>query len=564
MTRTVNLHLAGACKVPPGSSGVYVATGDYDPPAQNHSTILFTDQPGQTIDGIPNDVASLSLTAEADDGEWLGVSLVPSAGDVDMLFLPSGSPCALSIPVGFLAQATLGASSASTLVVAPGIDAKNEKYPSFAIDLSKGHVAQMANGLTQPRVRAAFAALGDGRAVVSGGVTTSNPVFLGNAQIFDESSNDFEPQPCSLPEERADHASVALADGEVLLVGGQNLDGLLAQTALFSADSCRANESNSPTLIVPRINPVALRLADGSVLVGGGFSDAAATTPVGLVEFFSADASQPLAQQPVPAKSPSGFVALEGGGALYVGAGDGTNVNAWFVDKSGAQQIASIAATDVKLFAHAGGGAVLWNGTSWLLFNPWNEMTPFSVIASPTTGPAVDSPIATSDPGMRAWVNDDGTVSVWRDSVRNAFASDDTFLTAQTQTALLAPDSYPPPAFDSTLGLTLDPGQTVFVSDSRYLDVAIDVASTGASPPHVVLRVPTGDIEVGGALCPYSPNSTISSVHVVREGALVQFAAGGAFSTCTTIDPTVRVAVGIRGADGGSRALDLHVARRAR
>lgn len=101
-----------------GSSGEYVATGDYDPPTQNHSSILATDAPGQTIDGIPNGVESLSLMATPkDSSQWQGVSLVPTMGNVDMLLLPAASSCALSTNVGFpIAGMTFGAVSGQTLI----------------------------------------------------------------------------------------------------------------------------------------------------------------------------------------------------------------------------------------------------------------------------------------------------------------------------------------------------------------------------------------------------------------------------------------------------------------
>ncbi len=552
-----------------GSSGEYVATGDYDPPTQNHSSILATDAPGQTIDGIPNGVESLSLMATPkDSSQWQGVSLVPTMGNVDMLLLPAASSCALSTNVGFpIAGMTFGAVSGQTLIAtsAPVKKGEGTIFPSFSVDLTQGRIAQMTQGLTVPRIRAAFASLGDGRAIVSGGVRISG-VFEQTAQVFDEANGDFDPSPFQLEVDRADHAAVTLASGAMLLVGGQNLDGLITASALISFDASQStwavNESNT-TALTARIHPTAIRLANQNILVGGGFSDAAGTVPVGLVEFLSPDASSVVATQPVPPQPIQSFVALEGGGALMVTVGISPNV--YFVNESGATPIDSIgSATDAKLFSRAAGGAILWTGSSWLSFDPWKTANAYFLPIANTSGPAMDSPIATSDPGMRAWVNDDGTVSLWRDSVRNEFASDDTFLTADTLTNLLAPDTIPAPSSDPTLGLSLVSGETVFVSDSRYLDVQVDVSSTGASLPLVVLRAPSGDIAVGGNSCPFLPSTTASAVHVMRIGPLVQFAAGGAISTCTTIDPSERVSVGIRGGSSESRVLDLHVARLAR
>ena len=266
------------------------------------------------------------------------------------------------------------------------------------------------------------------------------------------------------------------------------------------------------------------------------------------------------------------FVALDGGGALLVTADPNTPAQAWFISPNASPALVATlgVVTDVKLFTRAppdsstsGGGAVLWTGSAWLAFDPWSG-TFSAIAASPSQGPDAASPIASADPGLRAWVSTDGSVSLWRDSVRNAFATDDVFLSAQTGTSLVAPDTIPGPAFDTQQGIALGAGQTVFVSDARYLDVDVDVTVSGASLPLVVLRSSTGEIEVGGQSCPYPASASVSAVHVLRTGPLVQVAAGGAFSTCATMDPSTRVAVGVRGGTSGSRAKDLHVTRLAR
>ncbi len=563
VTRTVNLHLAGTCKIPGGSAGDYVATGDYDPPAQNHSAFLQTDAPSQPIDGIPENVASLALLANAppDLASWQGVALVPSSGNLDMLLLPAASSCALATKVGFAPGMILGAVSAQTLVVSGGVVTNGVQPLSFRASLESGHVAALQTGIRKPRLRAPISQLGttNGLSIVSGGVTASTPVLLANAEIYDDSAGDFTGDFVALTEPRADHASVTLVSGDVMLVGGAN-PKVMATTERIDAKTLHATESGMPFLTSARAKPYALRLADGSILVGGGVDDN--SLPVSSVELFSPDLSTHTTQT-VSIGPMNAFAALEGGGALLVTADATTPAQAWFIAPSTQPtQIATLGiVTDLKLFPHATGGALLWNGTAWLAFDPWTGQ--FSALATaPKTGPDVDSPITTSDPGMRAWVNDDGTLSLWRDTVRNAFASDENFLT--TDTTLLAPDTIPAPSFDTQQGLTLVAGQSVFVSDSRYLDVDIDVTSAGASLPLVVLRSFAGEIEVGGASCPYPSSATVAAVHVVRAGPLVQFAAGGAFSTCATLDSSIRVAVGVRGGGATSRITALRVARSAR
>ncbi len=96
VTRVVNLNVTTACPLPNDSFGEYVATGDFEPPASNHSRILATDQAGQSIDGVPADVQSLALLVTPPDAtQWEAVALVPPTGDFDMLLLPTASACAL-------------------------------------------------------------------------------------------------------------------------------------------------------------------------------------------------------------------------------------------------------------------------------------------------------------------------------------------------------------------------------------------------------------------------------------------------------------------------------------
>ncbi len=564
VTRTVNLHVLPDCTIPAGSSGFYVATGDYEPAFPNRSSLVVTDQPA-AIDGVPSNAASLALQATPpDETQWLGVSLVPPSGDVDILLLPAASACPLVGSVGFDPAMVFEAVSPHT-IVATGATVGNGLQPSFRVDLDTGHVAQIAagSGIGTPRLGAATAILDGARAMVTGGI--GGGIARSSAEIFDESTGVFEPAPISLQEARANHGAVTLASGDVLLAGGQNENGLLTATERvhFDGASWRGVEGTTASLVAPRANPFVLRLADGTVLVGGG-TDAAG--PVSLLEFFSADATTET-NVPFHARAHEAYVALDGGGALYVAAPDATDTpdfrRAWFVPPGGSPQPidsdVTAPLTDPKLFARAGGGALLWTGTAWLAFDPWTGFAPAS--PAPPTGPDPTAPIATPDPGLRAWVRSDGSVAVWRDDVRNTFATDATYLTSTSATAMLAPDdSSSPPAFDPVTGLDLKADRTVFVADARYLDVDVDVRATGA-PPLVVLRGAGSEVVVGGASCPYPPTAGPTRVHVERRGAFVSYTLGWMLDHCATIAPDARISVGIRGGGAGTHALDFSVTR---
>jgi hypothetical protein len=546
VTRFVTLHQTQSCMVPSGSSGKYVATGDFQPLAENLAQqALAIDAAGLTIDGVPGNVKSLALLAESPtpSAVWLGAALVPDTGDVDMLLLPQTSACALNgNGVGFDGQMVFAAVSSKT-IIALGATVGGST-PSYRIDLTTGRVAKMTNPIGKPRTSAAVATFGDSSALVIGGL--SGLVAQQTFELFDE-TNEFSPVAFQLQTARADHGAVALANGDVFVAGGAGVgNALIAQTErlTFDGTTWRSNQSTTPALQVARTNPYVLRLADGTVMVGGGLDVNAA--PVTLVEFFSADGSTALQPTNVPATGANAFVALDGGGALFVDAS--APQHAWFVAPNVSIQITPDVSglTDVKLFPRAGGGALLWTGTTWLAFDPW---TGFSALAgAPSSGPDASSPITSPDPGMQAWVAPDGSgggnVVVWRDAVRNAFATEGPYLVSDT--SFMTPDAVLAPMFTNG-ALPLSSTQAAFVADARYLDVAVQV--DGA---HIVIRAPSGEVDVGDCVGPIQPSETL---YVERHGATVTFAQnGGPLIPCAAIDPSARVAVGVRG-NGAARNL---------
>ncbi len=554
VTRFVTLHQTQSCMVPSGSVGKYMATGDFEPLAENLAQQpLAIDVAGLTIDGVPGNVKSLALLATPlDSSVWLGAALVPGADDIDMLLLPQASACALNgAGVGFASQMVFAAVSSKTLI-ALGATIKSSA-PSFRIDLGTGLVSMMSNPIGKPRTHAAVAAFGDGRAFVIGGVNGS--VVQQSFEIFDE-TNEFSPVAFQLQNARADHGAVALANGDVFVAGGDGVgNALIAQTErlTFDGKTWRSNQSTTPALQAVRTNPYVLRLADGTIMVGGGLDGAQPAQPVKLVEFFSADGSTALQTANVPATGVNAFVALDGGGALFVDAA--APQHAWFVAPNVSIALTPDVSglTDVKLFPRAGGGALLWTGTTWLAFDPWAG---FSALGdAPSSGPDASSPIASPDPGMQAWVAPDGSgggnVVVWRDAVRNAFATEGPYLVSDT--SFMTPDTVLAPTFTNG-ALPLSSTQAAFVADARYLDVAVQV--DGA---HVVIRGPSGEIDVG-LDCFLSPIQPSETLYVERHGATVSYArSGGPLNPChssrgETIDPSARVAVGVRG-NGAARNL---------
>src|SRR4051812_26357353 len=80
---------------------------------------------------------------------------------------------------------------------------------------------------------------------------------------------------------RKDHTATVLADGRVLVVGGQNAAGELASAEIY--DPATQMFSSAGSMSAPRVRHAATRLSDGKVLISGGRN---ATGALGTVEVF--------------------------------------------------------------------------------------------------------------------------------------------------------------------------------------------------------------------------------------------------------------------------------------
>lgn len=129
--------------------------------------------------------------------------------------------------------------------------------------------------------------LADGTVLVVGGQVTAVPSARGQALRFDPATSAFRASgrvPTTLPE----HTATRLADGAVLLVGG-------AVALRFDP----ARDRFDPLPASPRQGSAAVRLADGRVLLVGGASPDAVDTPAPAVLF------DPRVARFVPVASPA-------------------------------------------------------------------------------------------------------------------------------------------------------------------------------------------------------------------------------------------------------------------
>jgi hypothetical protein len=113
--------------------------------------------------------------------------------------------------------------------------------------------------------------LADGRVLIAGGQDESGPLAV--SEIFDPATRTFSIGG-ALIEPRAYHTATALPDGRVLIAGGASGDRLLNSTEIF--DPVTESFIAGPNLINSRAGHTATLLADGRLLVVGGDTEGSA------------------------------------------------------------------------------------------------------------------------------------------------------------------------------------------------------------------------------------------------------------------------------------------------
>ena len=107
--------------------------------------------------------------------------------------------------------------------------------------------------------------LADGRVLIAGGENTNG--VLNQTEIYDPAGNTFSVA-ANMGAARADHSATLLSDGRVLLAGGRNASGALATTEFF--DPTTGTFTSGPALSVARTGHSATLFADGRILFAGG------------------------------------------------------------------------------------------------------------------------------------------------------------------------------------------------------------------------------------------------------------------------------------------------------
>lgn len=193
-------------------------------------------------------------------------------------------------------------------------------------DPESGESRRPAGEMVQPRLGHTATPLSDGRVLIAGGWTTVLGEVL-EAEVFDPETESFTPTGL-LHVGRGNHLAQRLADGRVLLAGGDTLIGdpvELTPTATAEIwDPATGEFTPTGSLAAGRALAASARLADGSVLVAGGFG------PDNVI-FAEIEIFDPLTGQWTrPASLPSprvglALAALEDGRVLLTGGSPGND-----------------------------------------------------------------------------------------------------------------------------------------------------------------------------------------------------------------------------------------------
>jgi hypothetical protein len=227
----------------------------------------------------------------------------------------------------------------------------------------------------------------------------------------------------------------------------------------------------------------------------------------------------------------------------------------------------------VRLFPGAEGAPVLWTGREWLRWSPWAGAFQSIADALPgaSSGPALDA-IASGDPGLALWLEDRGDslgVTGLRFATRSRYDAVPKPL-LEVGVERFAPDrlaSAPKSSvrFEPERGLVLGSGASAFLTDVTFADFELHLDASGSAPMLVLRPDRSAELEVGGGWCAFGQGAT-RGLDVRRVGRHVHVRVdGGPERTCPQpLDPTMRVAVGLRGSpsEGTSTARNLRLYRR--
>src|SRR5262245_49364446 len=180
---------------------------------------------------------------------------------------------ALVIFVGLLSTVALSVSSAASVRdslfanrgdAAPIADTRSASFAQQSLSALFGQT-QTAGALNIARRGHSATLLSSGKILIAGGENQNG--FVAEAEIFDPATGVFSVSG-SLNVARSDHSATSLPDGRVLIAGGRGAAGILNSTELF--DPVSGAFASGPGMNKARAGHTATTLSDGRIVFAGG------------------------------------------------------------------------------------------------------------------------------------------------------------------------------------------------------------------------------------------------------------------------------------------------------
>src|SRR6266508_2162981 len=187
-------------------------------------------------------------------------------------------PILIAVATTGLASTASSAASLRQLILGLGLShaSGSALQPKAALTnpVLTAPMPQLSSTITVERRAHSSTQLADGRVLIVGGENGAG--LINQSEIFDPSAGTFSVGG-NLSSPRADHSATRLADGRVLVAGGRSTTGALNTTEIF--DPTTGAFASGPAMSVARAGHSATLFADGRVLIAGGDAN-------GSVEIF--------------------------------------------------------------------------------------------------------------------------------------------------------------------------------------------------------------------------------------------------------------------------------------
>ena len=123
--------------------------------------------------------------------------------------------------------------------------------------------------MSTPRSGHTSTRLGDGRILITGGSSANYPAVIeGSTELYDPVARSFQ-FAANLRVPRSSHSATLLADGRVLIAGGYNTSRVEASAEIY--DPTTNTFTNTGAMTTPRWGHTAILLGDGRVVILGSF-----------------------------------------------------------------------------------------------------------------------------------------------------------------------------------------------------------------------------------------------------------------------------------------------------